>query len=159
LRDGFAYAGQSGDGGFPPRIIASFARTGKYIQVCVDISSFISAIGFAGWSKRRRLFIREIASFRRDEQVVIPLFWMDNVNGVHQWVWGDGNRSYEDRAGRVIALNHYYRCRAAFIADDGSEEYIYFLMRTDKEPPQMPDVIGQHMFMFADEWEREATQN
>jgi hypothetical protein len=155
MRDGFAYAGQPGDSGFPPRIIASFARTGKSIEVCVDVSCFISAIGFNGWTKRRRLLIREIASFRRDEQITIPLFWIDTVNGARLWVWGDGNRSYTDRAERVIAPNHYFRCRAVFIAQDGSEEYIYFIMRTDKDQQQMPDVIGQHMFTFIDEWERE----
>ena len=73
LKEAHVYAGMAGNPETPPRVIACFSRSGRNAEACIDFSHFVGGIGFAGWSKRRRLLIKEIKSYDGTKRSVSPL--------------------------------------------------------------------------------------
>jgi hypothetical protein len=156
LKEAHVYAGADGNPEMPPRVRVCFGRSGKAAEVCIDFSYFVGAIGFAGWSKRRRLLLAEIKSFRRDEDLHFQLMSRDTITESSiGWRWGDARMRYPNKAEGILRQDSHYRCRVAFIFADGAEEYIYFLVETAVSTEPFPAVIEARAFDFISEWERE----
>jgi hypothetical protein len=155
LKEAHVYAGIPGNPETPPRVAVSFGRSGRDVEICVDFSHFMSGLGAGGWTKRRRLLLKQIKSYRRDEEIHIPIMWRDVMNDAVGWRWGDAAVRYENRILGFLNPKAHYRCRIAFIFADGAEEYAYFIIATNNSD-EMPNVIGYHMFDFVKEWETES---
>jgi hypothetical protein len=155
IRDSIIHNGINGIGGNLPRASVTFSKSGKDAAICIDFSYFVASLGASIWKKRHRLLVREIASYRRDEEMIIPLVWKDLHENVNVWRWGESKRLYSSMVEGILHNHCHYRARVVFISADGTEEYIYFIVRTGNVQDEMPDIIGQHVFKFAAEWEQE----
>jgi hypothetical protein len=134
-----------------PNAVVCFGRSGRDADVCVDFSYFAGG----PWTQRRRLLLKNIPSFRRDERLAVTILTRDMDEGGLIWRWGDGQIKYPNRAEGALRPNMHFQCRIAFIFADETEEYAYFIVETGESANSMPVVIGQHMFAFVSQWDAE----
>lgn len=131
-----------------PNVVVCFGRSGQNADVCVDFSYFAGNF----WLQRRRLLLKNIPSFRRDERLAITIISRDIAEHGLIWRWGDAQIKYPNKAEGMLGLNLHYQCRIAFIFADETEEYAYFIVASDASADLMPRVVGNHMFDFVDSW-------
>jgi hypothetical protein len=131
-----------------PGLVASFGRSGRDADICVDFSYFAGGL----WIQRRRLLLKNIPSFRRDERAAITILTRDTAENGLVWRWGDAQIKYSNKAEGILGSNRHYRCRIAFIFADETEEYAYFIVETSVGA-EMPTAVGRHVFDFVDQWE------
>jgi hypothetical protein len=157
LKESHVYAGAPGIPDASPSVSVCFGRSGKDAEICIDFSYFVGALNFAGWIKRRRLLLKEIKSFRRDEEMRLPIMVRDTVPESQSlgWRWGDAQIKYTNKIEGILRQASHYRCRIAFIFADGTEEYIYFLVETVQSTDPIPLAIESRAFDFIAEWECE----
>jgi hypothetical protein len=134
-----------------PNVVVCFGRSGRDADVCVDFNYFVA--GF--WLPRRRLLLKNIPSFRRDERIAITIISRDIAENGLIWRWGDSQVKYPNKPEGILVKNKHYQCRIAFIFADETEEYAYFIAETDVGADSMPMVIDGHMFAFVRQWEAE----
>jgi hypothetical protein len=152
LKEANVYAGSlSSSPELFPYAVVCFGRSGRDADVCVDYSYYANG----PWTQRRRLLLKNIPSFRRDERVAITVMSRDTAGSGVMWRWGDAQVKYPNRDEGFLGPNRHLRCRIAFIFPDETEEYAYFIVETSTSAESMPTVIGKHMFDFVDQWERE----
>jgi hypothetical protein len=116
--------------------------------MCVDFSYFAGNL----WLQRRRLLLKNISSFRRDERLAITIMFRDIAEHGLIWRWGDAQVKYPNRVEGILGPNMHYQCRIAFIFADETEEYAYFIVETDVSAESIPRVVGEHMFAFVSQW-------
>jgi hypothetical protein len=152
LREANVYAGSlsSSPESFP-QVVVHFGRSGRDADVCVDYSLYANG----PWTQRRRLHLKNIPSFRRDERTAITIMYRDAGPSGIMWRWGDAQVKYSNKAEGFIAPNMHLRCRIAFIFSDETEEYVYFIVHAGTSAELIPSVTGRHMFDFADQWQRD----
>jgi hypothetical protein len=152
LKEANVYAGSlSSSPELFPNVVVYFGRSGRDADVCVDYSYFANG----PWTQRRRLLLKNIPSFRRDERTAVTIMYRDAAEGRIIWRWGDAQVKYPNRNEGFLGIDRHLRCRIAFIFPDETEEYAYFIVDTGASAESMPSVIGKHMFDFVDQWERE----
>jgi len=152
LKEANVYAGTlSSSPELFPNVVVCFGRSGRDADVCVDYSYYANG----PWTQRRRLLLKNIPSFRRDDRATITIMYRDAAEGRIMWRWGDAQVKYPNRDEGFLGPNRHLRCRIAFIFSDEAEEYAYFIVETGTSGELMPTVIGKHMFDFVDQWERE----
>jgi hypothetical protein len=152
LKEANVYAGSlSSSPELFPYAVVCFGRSGRDADVCVDYSYYANG----PWTQRRRLLLKNVPSFRRDERATITIMYRDAAEGRIMWRWGDAQVKYPNRDEGFLGPNRHLRCRISFIFPDETEEYAYFIVETGTSAELMPTVIGKHMFDFVDQWERE----
>jgi hypothetical protein len=133
-----------------PNIVVCFDRNGRDAEVCVDFSYFTGGL----WTQRRRLLLKKVPSFRREEYVPITILTRDTDADGLVWRWGDASIKYPNKVAGILGSNRCYRCCIVFIFADGTEEYAYFIAETPANKEAMPAVVGKHMLDFVEQWEK-----
>jgi hypothetical protein len=139
-----------------PRFDAKFTRNGGRGRLFADDSYFISGLGNAMWTARRRIFIAEVKDFVAEQPFNVPILTsVPSKDDPKQkmWRWGDGTTAQQT----IYSPNVFHRGRMVFIPDDGPPEYFYFIIPQDP-PTEPPHLLDRQYFDFAKEWEAEDEQ-
>jgi len=158
LKDKFVYGGTAPSIGrnlVLPSFHATFAANGENVRIFVDEIYFLPLPGSPiHWTTKNHLLLREIRRVSRDETISIPLLSQFDRDGQTLWRWGEDGAA---EAQYLFITNATYKGRVRVVSADGQQEYCYFIvigMESDGGR-LLPQVIGEHMFNFAAQWEAE----
>ena len=136
-----------------PEYRARFGRNGRDATFLIEYSIHFSGVGPAsGWSKSKKTQVFYRDRFSSSEEVTFSLVSPCMTDGGTRWSFGplaevDGTNE------PLIGLGVYYRGRVTMLATDDTEEHCYFILKTNENGNELPEVTGEHMFAHAWEWE------
>jgi hypothetical protein len=152
LKQKSVYAGSSSHGTLPT-FSAKFAASGGPLTIYVDEIHHVPAMASILWTARRRLRLKELLRFSRDEAISVPLVSQFERDNQKWWRWGQNGMP---NGGYLYIPNAHYKARIVVEVND-REEHCYFIahgFEGDVAAP-FPRIIGEHMFNFHTEWEAE----
>jgi hypothetical protein len=152
LKNGNIYAAALSANKAQPTFRAAFARQGKRGRLFVDDCVFFAGtLGPTSWSKRPRIFLQEFPDFVTEQGISVPLLTRADKNAM--WQWGPS-------AAESYIWNAWHRGRLVFICDDGPPEYFhFFIIDPIISATDMPVIIGQERFDFAERWDESDGQS
>jgi hypothetical protein len=154
ITEAFVYSG-SAEHGTKPWYSAKLLRNASNARLFIDHSHYAGGvIGFNAWTQRSRILVDGPRTLARDEAVRIEILSPFDQNGQQLWRWGNVPERPADNRYLFIE-NALHRGRVVFMAEDGTEEYAYFIVLEPArgERPEIPKVVGNWVFSFKREWE------
>lgn len=106
------------------------------------------------WTLPSSILLQEIGKFHAGEWSIIKATLLTTYkrDGKTVWRWGAQQEPPTDNA-YIFMPNTWHRCRVIFIGPEGLVEDCFFKIQPLEETASdMPHVIGESFFDFADDW-------
>jgi hypothetical protein len=140
-----------------PSFRGRFARNGREGMFYIEYSGFFGGSG-GGWSTPITLPIpQHVPRFTQGQTVSIPLLRSVQTREGARWQFGEEMR--DGFPVHMVGGGSVYRGRVKFLSEDDIAQSCYFVALSHADMSIMPDVLGEHVFSHAWEWEGKVAPN
>lgn len=133
-----------------PRFEAKFIRSGQRCRLFIEHSYFPRAMGRVDWTSLPLIELPKVEEFVPGQTLNVVLLSPFETDGRKLWRWGPPTEQADPK--NTFIESAWHRGRLIVRCDDAPPQNFYFIV--DPRPDaDVPALIGQNRFNFAQEWE------